>query len=198
MCRSSRQKIDNPWMNAKALALKTGAVLGTLLSERAFGNRPITLVGYSLGSLVIFEALQHLSRLSPAAAADVVQDVFLFGLPAPTDQTTWTAIRRVVAGRLVNGYSTDDYILAVLSRASSASWGIAGMTKVEVQGVENVQCTGVDGHLKWRGMIGQCLQQCEAPGILGEEVKAQMRKVAARLEREMEAEADSEEKRRAR
>lgn len=180
-------------MNAKALAVKTGAVLGQLLSDRAFGNRPVTLVGYSLGALVIYEALGHLSKLPPDAAADIVQDVFCFGLPAPTDPVAWTAIRRVVAGRVVNGYAKDDYILAVLSRASSASWDIAGLTPVEVQGVENIQCSEVDGHVKWRGMVGKCLEQCGAPGIVPEEVQAQVRNVAARIEKEVEAEAESEE-----
>ena len=47
-------------MTAKALASKAGRVLGTLLAQRVLGNRPVTLVGYSLGSLVVFEALQHL------------------------------------------------------------------------------------------------------------------------------------------
>jgi Protein of unknown function (DUF726) len=51
--------LDNPWMNAKQLALKAGAVLGELLSNRVFGSRPVTLCGYSLGSLVIFEALKY-------------------------------------------------------------------------------------------------------------------------------------------
>jgi hypothetical protein len=44
-------------MNSKALAIKAGAVLGDLLANRMFGNRPVTLIGYSLGSLSLGQVL---------------------------------------------------------------------------------------------------------------------------------------------
>lgn len=160
-------------MTAKNLAHRTGRVLGDLLASQVLGKRPITLVGYSLGSTVIFEALQHLASLPPAQTLGLVQDVYLFGSPIPADRTQWAAIRRVVSGRLVNGYGKDDYVLAVLARASGMSWDVAGLTPVELQGVENVSCDEVDGHLKWRGMIGQCLAKCDAYGVDLVEVKEQ-------------------------
>lgn len=169
-------------MTAKALAVKTGRVLGTLLAEHVLGSRPVTLVGYSLGSLVVFEALRHLASLPPSQTAHIVQDVYLYGTPVPTDEESWTAVRRVVAGRLVNGYCEDDYILMILSRVSDATWGVAGLTPVAVKGVENIKCEGVDGHLKWRGMVGQCLQESGAPGIAGEQVKAQVENVLSQIE----------------
>lgn len=173
-------------MNAKQLAIKAGAVLGDLLASRVFGSRPVTLCGYSLGSQVILEALKYLSTLPPSQTANLIQDVFLFGTPAPTDEATWSAVRRVVCGRLINGYAKEDYILAVLSRASDASWGIAGLKAVQVQGVENIECEGVDGHLKWRGMIGKCLRDCKAPGIIDEEVENQLAQVAQPIEKQLE------------
>ncbi|KDQ61026.1 hypothetical protein JAAARDRAFT_173479 [Jaapia argillacea MUCL 33604] len=176
------QIIDNPWMNAKALVVKAGAVLGDLLASHVLGNRPVTLVGYSLGSLVIFEALKHLASLPPSLTAHIIQDVFLFGLPAPCDEGTWSSVRRVVAGRLVNGYSEEDYVLAVLSRASDARWHVAGLQPVAVQGVENLNCDDVEGHLQWRGKIGSCLARCEAPGIINAEVETQMRKAGKDIE----------------
>lgn len=171
-------------MNARALALKTGAVLGELLASRAFGNRPITLVGYSLGSLVIFEALRCLTELPPSKTFGLIQDVFLFGMPASTDLTTWSSVRRLVSGRLVNGYCTSDFVLAILSRASDATWGVAGLQCVDVQGVENVQCEGVEGHLQWRDMIGRCLMECHAPGIVISEVDSQLETTTEQMEAE--------------
>ena len=168
-------------MNAKALAVKAGAVLGELLSKGVFGKRPVTLTGYSLGSLVIFEALKNLALIHPAETIHLIQDVFLFGAPVPIDAGTWATIRRLVSGRLVNGYSTDDYVLAVMSRASDASWRVAGLQAVDVMGVENVLCESVDGHTKWRGMVGRCLQVCGAPGIIDKEVDRQMEEVAIRI-----------------
>lgn len=181
---------DNPWMNARALAIKAGKVLGQLLANRVFGNRPVTLTGYSLGSLVILEALKELAALPTAETLHLIEDVYLFGTPAKADPAIWSAIRRVVGGRLVNGYASEDYVLAVLSRASDASWDVAGLTPVEVMGVENIQCADVDGHLKWRGMIGKCLEQCDAPGILHKEVQKQLGTVAAEIERQFTQDED--------
>jgi hypothetical protein len=178
--------VDNPWMNAKALAVKTGAVLGDLLAKNVFGNRPVTLTGYSLGSLVIFEALKYLASLPPAETTHLIQDVYLFGTPASTDILKWASIRRLVSGRLVNGYSNNDYVLAVLSRASDASWTVAGLQPIDVMGVENILCESVDGHTKWRGMIGHCLKECDAPGIVHGEVDIQLAEVASRAKKETE------------
>ncbi|KAJ7905635.1 DUF726-domain-containing protein [Mycena olivaceomarginata] len=186
------QIIDNDWMNSKALAVKAGAVLGDLLANRVFGNRPVTLTGYSLGGLVIFEALKYLATLPPSETAHLVQDVFLFGTPTTTDPATWASIRRLASGRVVNGYSQDDYVLAVLSRLSNISWGVAGLQPVDVTGVENVLCKGVDGHTKWRGMIGRSLQQCGAPGIIDARVDEQ-EEALARVETPIELQMSQEE-----
>ncbi len=89
-------------MNARALAIKAGVVLGELLSNRAFGNRPVTLAGYSLGSLVIFEALNTLSDAQTIGkrASDRRCIPFWYTSEGRTD--AWTSVRRIVAGRLVN------------------------------------------------------------------------------------------------
>ncbi|KAH8107071.1 DUF726-domain-containing protein [Cristinia sonorae] len=179
------QLASNPWAHARSMAVKTGKVLGTLLAQRVLGNRPITLVGYSLGSLVIFEALQHLASLPPAETSHLIQDVYLFGAPVTTDPRLWASARRVVAGRLVNGYGSQDYVLAVLSRISNVSWSVAGLQKVDVQGVEDVDCDFIDGHLRWRGLVGRSLELCEAPGINHTEVEVQVEK-GKKFDKEMD------------
>ncbi|KAF5358195.1 hypothetical protein D9756_001400 [Leucocoprinus leucothites] len=158
--------IDNPWMTARARAQKTGLVLAELIAKRAFGNRPITLVGYSLGSLVIFEALRELAKLPISESFGLVEDVFLFGTPTAPGPGVWAKVRRVVAGRLVNGYASNDYVLAILTRATVVSWTVAGLGPVEVQGVEDVHCNEVTGHTMWRGMVGKYLEECKARGIV--------------------------------
>ncbi|KAG7092542.1 hypothetical protein E1B28_008892 [Marasmius oreades] len=176
------QIIDNPWSNAKALAVKTGAVLGELLAKRVFGNRPVSLMGYSLGSLVIFEALKYLASLSSSETGHLIQDVFLFGTPATVNEEAWSSVRRLVAGRIVNGYSDNDYVLGVLSRASSANWKVAGLEPIDVTGVESVHIREVDGHTKWRGLIGKALKSCGAPGIMNEAVEQQLEDIARFME----------------
>jgi len=183
---------DNPYNNARALAIKTGKVLGNLLASRVFGNRPVTLVGYSLGSVVIFEALKYLASLPPSESFHLIEDVYLYGSPISNSTATWSSIRRIVSGRLVNGYTSEDYVLAIVSRVSNVSWGMAGLQPVDVMGVENVECKGVDGHLKWRGMIGKCLLDCDMPGVNGDRVRVQVEKVARMIEDEM-AEVDNSE-----
>lgn len=162
--------VDNPWMNARALAIKTGTVLGDLLANRAFGKRPVTLAGYSLGALVIFEALKHLATaLKPEESMHLIENVFLFGAPVKAELREWQSVRRVVAGRLVNGYAQNDYVLGVLSRLSDTTWEVAGLQGVEVQGVENICCEAVEGHTMWRSMVGKYTADAEessqdAPG----------------------------------
>ncbi|TFK30122.1 DUF726-domain-containing protein [Coprinopsis marcescibilis] len=168
------QVINNPWTIACARAAKTGAVLGELLAQRVFGKRPVTLVGYSLGSLVIYEALQYLSRFPSTDSIHFVQDVFLFGTPTTSDPEQWIKLRRTVAGRLVNGYLKDDYVLAVLARASTVSWDIAGLKPVEVNGVENIWFEEVVGHAQWRTRIGACLRKCQAPGLTVDDIKEEI------------------------
>ncbi|KAF7323080.1 hypothetical protein HMN09_00088100 [Mycena chlorophos] len=169
-----KEIVDNDWMNSKALAIKAGAVLGSLLEQRAFGHRPITLTGYSLGALVILEALKHLASLPPSETLHSVQDVYLYGTPAPSDDMElWTSIRRVVAGRLVNGYSEDDYVLGVLCRLSSATWAVAGLQPVKALGIENVLCA-VEGHTRWRAEIGHSLELSGVSGLSAERVSEQV------------------------
>jgi len=180
--------IDNPWSNAQALAIKAGRVLGILLSQRVLGTRPVTLTGYSLGSLVIFEALKYLSTLPPSQTIHLIDSAYLFGLPTSTsDVVSWKKVRSIVSGRLVNGWvePEEDYVLAILSRATmlaEGSWGIAGLAPVEVMGVENVKCEGVEGHLKWIGMVGRCLEKSGVNGIVKQEVENKVADVGKQLE----------------
>ena len=148
----------------------------------------MTLTGYSLGSLVIFEALKYLSTLPPSQSTHLVDGTYLFGLPTSTrDVTSWKKVRAVVSGRLVNGWvePEEDYVLAILSRATmltEGSWGVAGLAPVQVKGVENVKCEGVEGHLKWIGMVGRCLERCGVDGIVQQEVESKVAEVWKQLE----------------
>lgn len=56
--------IDNPWTLGLDRARKAGKALAEALRRGAQGRRPVTLVGYSLGALVIFTCLQELARMS--------------------------------------------------------------------------------------------------------------------------------------
>ncbi|KAF1814389.1 DUF726-domain-containing protein [Eremomyces bilateralis CBS 781.70] len=73
----------------------------------------------------------------------------------------WRKMRAMVAGRLVNVYSDNDYTLAFLYRRSSIQFGIAGLQAIQgVKGVENVDVSDmVTGHTAYRYLTWKILQR---------------------------------------
>ncbi|KAI9106309.1 hypothetical protein DFS34DRAFT_574321, partial [Phlyctochytrium arcticum] len=142
--------VDNPWGIGLSKANKAGRVLADTLILGVQENRPVTLVGYSLGARVIFHCLLELAS---RGAYGIVEEVYLLGCPVMAEKKEWEQIVSVVSGRVVNGYSANDMVLGVLYRASVAVWNnVAGLRPVEnVAGVENVNLDDViEGHLDYR------------------------------------------------
>jgi pimeloyl-ACP methyl ester carboxylesterase len=150
--------IENPWSVASYRAQKAGEVLADALINKAQGERPVTLVGYSLGAKVVYTCLH---RLAERKAFGLIESVVLIGAPTPSDSADWRMLRTVVSGRVVNVYSTQDYILAYLYRSSGIQYGVAGLQSIDnVKGVENVDVSDmVSGHTKYRLLIGPILQK---------------------------------------
>ncbi|KAJ6188674.1 hypothetical protein N7519_003582 [Penicillium mononematosum] len=148
--------VDNPFSVAKARADKAGEVLADALINKAQGERPVTLIGYSLGSRLIFSCLQSLERRN---AYGLVESVILMGSPTPSDTEDWQKIRSVVSGRVVNVFSGNDSVLAFLYRTSSLQLGVAGLQPVEgVPGVENLNVSDmISGHLRYQYLLGRIL-----------------------------------------
>ena len=88
-----------------------GLILADSIIDRNLGARPITLVGFSLGSRVIFSCLRELAN---KAAFGLVQNVYLFGSPVVAKKEDYFRARTVVSGRFVNGYASNDWILGQL------------------------------------------------------------------------------------
>lgn len=168
--------IDNPFSVAVSRSEKAGKVLADALINKVQGERPVTLIGYSLGARVIYTCLAELANRQ---AFGLVESVCLIGSAAPSDPIAWRRIRSVVAGRVINVYSTQDYLLAFLYRANSFQYGIAGLQAIpEVQGIENVDVSDlVDGHTQYRFLIGSILQKLDLEDIDGEVVENQMKKL---------------------
>ncbi|KAI1743917.1 DUF726-domain-containing protein [Xylaria scruposa] len=174
--------IDNPWSIASQRAQKAGEVLADALINKAQGERPVSLVGYSLGARVIYLCLQQLAKRK---AFGLIENVVLLGAPTPSSSAEWRRIRSVVTGRVVNAYSTRDYILAFLYRTNSIQFGVAGLQPVlNVKGVENVNVSDlVEGHTLYRHATGPIL------GRLGfEDVNFHELKHEERLLKEQEEE----------
>ena len=150
--------VENPFNLAKARAEKAGKVLAEALITRTQGERPVTLIGYSLGARVIWSCL---TTLAERKVFGLVESAVLIGSPIPSDINTWRVMRTAVSGRLVNVYSTNDYLLGFLHRASSLQYGVAGLIPISgLLGVENVDVSeSVSGHLRYRYVIGSILQK---------------------------------------
>ena len=150
--------VDNPFSVAKARADKAGEVLADALISKAQGERPVSLVGYSLGGRVIYSCLLALAERK---AFGLIDSVVVMGAPMPSDATDWRTLRSVVSGRFVNVYSENDYMLAFLYRTSSVQLGVAGLQAIEgVHGVESVNVTElVSGHLRYQHMVGMILSK---------------------------------------
>lgn len=177
--------VDNPFSIAKRRSEKAGRVLADAIVNRAQGERPVTLVGYSLGARVIYTCLLSLAE---RGMFGLVENVVVMGAPVPADADEWRRIRSVVAGRCVNVYSESDYILAFLYRTSSIQLGVAGLQRVKVSGVENVDVGHVvEGHLRYRYVTGMVLKD-----ILGEDVE---KEVVEKEERELKLVMRREEER---
>lgn len=150
--------IDSPFSIANVKSEKAGEVLADALINNAQGERPVTLIGYSLGARVIYTCLMTLAE---RRAFGLVESVVLVGAPTPLTVSEWRKVRRVVSGRVVNIYSTNDYIPAFLYCTSSIQYGVASLQKVQgVKGVENVDVSVlVSGHTRYRYLAGSILKK---------------------------------------
>ncbi|RXG43509.1 hypothetical protein VDGE_01091 [Verticillium dahliae] len=156
--------IDNPYNLARNRSEKAGRVLADALINRAQGERPVTLIGYSLGARAIHSCLKTLAQ---RRAFGLVDSVVLIGAPTPSDTEQWQILRAVVAGRIFNVYSENDYILGFMYRATSLQLGVAGLQPIEgVDGIENLDLSkDVAGHLRYPDLIAQVLTKCGFPDV---------------------------------
>jgi hypothetical protein len=154
--------------------------------------------------------------LAERRAFGLVESVVLIGAPAPSMSTDWRAMRSVVAGRFVNVYSENDYVLGFLYRTSSIQLGVAGLQEIrDVRGIENVNVSDfVSGHLRYQYLCGSILEKIgfedidigevakeeETLALLDEEEQKEQKKKedkhvdpeeeAAEMEKEVEHKAD--------
>jgi hypothetical protein len=174
--------VDNPFNVAKSRADKAGLVLADAIINKAQGERPVTLIGYSMGARLIYSCLMSLAE---RRAFGLVESAVLIGTPAPSDASVWRAIRTVVSGRLVNAYSEKDYVLAFLYRTSSIQFGVAGLEAVDgVKGVENVDVSAiVSGHMRYPHLVGTILENIGWEDINVQEVEREQH-IAEMLDKE--------------
>ncbi|KAG2537030.1 transmembrane and coiled-coil domain-containing protein 4-like [Panicum virgatum] len=157
---SAADFIDSKWTVAIDRSDKAGKMLADVLLNGLQGSRPVTLVGFSLGARVVFKCLQELAQVGNNEG--IVERAVLIGAPVSVQGEMWESARKMVAGRFVNVYSTNDWILGITFRASLLTQGLAGIQAVQVPGVENVDVTElVFGHSSYRSLVQEILGHLE-------------------------------------
>ncbi|KAJ6792936.1 putative transmembrane and coiled-coil domain-containing protein 4 [Iris pallida] len=152
--------IDSKWSMAIDRSDKAGKLLADVLIKGLQGNRPVTLVGFSLGARVIFKCLQQLAESGDNEG--LIERVVLLGAPISLKGEQWESARKMVAGRFINVYSTNDWILGVTFRASLLTQGLAGIQPVDISGIENVDVSHlIDGHSSYLSVTQHILEQLE-------------------------------------
>jgi hypothetical protein len=159
---SMASAVDNPFNLAKNRSEKAGEILADALINKVQGERPVTLIGYSLGARVIYSCLRSLAA---RRAFGLIDTVVFIGAPVPSNRQHWQMIRTVVSGKLFNVYSENDYLLAFLYRATSIQLGVAGLQEIkDIEGVENLNLSEeVQGHMRYAKLIAKILARCGVP-----------------------------------
>ncbi|KAI9081281.1 hypothetical protein K1719_036781 [Acacia pycnantha] len=152
--------IDSKWAIAIDRSDKAGKLLAEVLVKGLQGNRPVTLIGYSLGARVIFKCLQFLAETENNA--ELVERVVLLGAPISIKDENWEAARKMVAGRFINAYSRNDWMLGVAFRASLLTKGLAGIQPINIPGIQNVDVTDhIEGHSSYLWATQTILDQLD-------------------------------------
>lgn len=152
--------IDNPWHLGLRKAEQAGKILAQVLISRVGGNRPIDLIGYGLGALLIYHCLYELYHLNEIPSG-MIRNVVLLGLPlAKPSEQTWAHLCPLVHGRFIQGYARDDVILKFLFRTSTLTAGeVVGLSPLDVPAVESVDLSQVidNKHLGYHENLSEIL-----------------------------------------
>ncbi|VDM20318.1 unnamed protein product [Wuchereria bancrofti] len=151
---SASSVIDNPWN------VCVGEQLAEVLLSRAHGNRPITLIGFSLGARVIFHCLMAMTKRTTCYG--IINDVVLLGAPVTASPIQWQQISHIVGGRIINGYCNSDWLLRFIYRAMSVQFTIAGTgpvtCKMERKIVNFNLSHLIKGHLDYSRKLTEILE----------------------------------------
>ncbi|XP_051493475.1 transmembrane and coiled-coil domain-containing protein 4 isoform X2 [Apus apus] len=151
--------IDNPWGVCLHRSAEVGKHLAHILLSRQQGKRPVSLIGFSLGARVIYFCLQEMAQEKDSQG--IIEDVVLLGAPVAGEAKHWKAIRKVVSGRIINGYCREDWLLRFVYRTSAVQINVAGLQPVDLDDrrMENMDLSSVvNGHLDYMKQMDMILK----------------------------------------
>ncbi|NWV19609.1 TMCO4 protein, partial [Origma solitaria] len=151
--------IDNPWGVCLHRSAEVGKHLAHILLSRQQGQRPVTLIGFSLGARVIYFCLQEMAQEKDSQG--IIEDVVLLGAPVEGEAKHWKALTKVVSGRIINGYCRGDWLLSFVYRTSSVQLNVAGLQPVDMDDRRMVNMdlsSVVNGHLDYMKQMDTILK----------------------------------------
>ncbi|KAH9420136.1 transmembrane and coiled-coil domain-containing protein 4-like [Dermatophagoides pteronyssinus] len=152
--------IDNPWGVCISRSAEVGKFLADVLLSRQQGQRPVSLIGFSLGARVIFFCLEELAQRQNSEG--IIEDVVLLGAPVSAVPERWERFMSIISGKIINGFCRDDWLLKFLYRTSTATMRIAGLQEVNLKNkkLENHDLTDmIKGHMDYCHKIDAVLDK---------------------------------------
>lgn len=127
------QLIDNPWIMSINKAKAVGKELALILAkpdENIFGKRPISFYSYSTGCVAVYECLLELASEDDNKYFGIFENIIFVGAPIVLNTDRLNKIIPLVAGRIVNCYSSKDWILSLIYRSTSNFSNLLGLSPV--------------------------------------------------------------------
>ena len=154
--------IDNPWSVCMKRSKAVGIHLSSVLIKKIHGDRPVTLVGYGLGARVIFFCLLDMvTKNTPDKYSGIIENAVLCGAPVTSQSLVWRKLCNAVSGKLINGYSSNDWVLSFLYKTSRVTTSVAGIRAVDLSDrkMVNVDLSSViSGHSDYLTKMGDVLK----------------------------------------
>ncbi|OTF76173.1 DUF726 domain-containing protein, partial [Euroglyphus maynei] len=152
--------IDNPWGVCISRSAEVGKFLAEVLLSRQQGQRPVSLIGFSLGARVIFFCLEELAQRRNSEG--IIEDIVLLGAPVSAVPERWERFMSIISGKIINGFCRDDWLLKFLYRTSTATMRIAGLQEVNLKNKKLVNHDLTDmikGHMDYCKKIDAVLDK---------------------------------------
>lgn len=123
------------------------------------------LMGFSLGTYVIFNCLLELEKINNKREKSeqlvLINDVILMGSVVDRDELRKLSLKSI-AGNLINCYSENDYVLKYLLKIVKPSVSPIGIQKIahDDAKVIDIDCTDIiNGHLEFRNKMDLVLHR---------------------------------------
>ncbi|PLW44517.1 hypothetical protein PCASD_11478 [Puccinia coronata f. sp. avenae] len=152
--KAAAMALDNQYQRTRDICEKAGILLADMIEQRAHGARPLTLIGSGMGSITVFRAILELSKRGHGAGDFLIEQVILICSPLAPGAGEWKTVRRMAARRVVNVYSRNDWVLAVLARLDSLlsarnAAHVAGLSHLNLPHIHDIDVSDIlHGHLE--------------------------------------------------